>query len=142
MKVNKRELSEIFGVTQQTLDKWQHAGMPHKKGVKGRENEYDTAECIDWRMHGQDIDYKKERARLTKAQADEQEMKNQIMNGELVAADDIIEKWSTIATNVKNRMLSVPSRAATLLQGVDGVKETKKIIEGLVKEALKEIAGD
>ena len=48
---NKRELARIFGCTTKTIDEWVKKGMPIKSsGKKGIENEYNTAECINWRI--------------------------------------------------------------------------------------------
>ena len=70
MIVNKKKLCEIIGKTPQHVDKLQEKGLPHTKGGKGKPNQYDTAEVIDWLVRGENVDYQKERARLTKNQAD------------------------------------------------------------------------
>jgi len=47
--VNKAELEQILGVSHQTLTEWQEQGLPLKrKGARGEENQYDTAEVIAW----------------------------------------------------------------------------------------------
>lgn len=101
MKVNKKKLSEIFGVDPRTIERWQNQGMQSVSGGgKGVEAVFDTEKVIAWyaerdaaieneklRQEVGDlralaeselvpgtIDY--ERYRLTKAQADAQELKN------------------------------------------------------------------
>ena len=47
--VNKAELEQVLGVSHQTLTEWQEQGLPLKrKGARGEENQYDTAEVIAW----------------------------------------------------------------------------------------------
>ncbi|HGB4478598.1 TPA: terminase small subunit [Salmonella enterica subsp. enterica serovar Chester] len=101
MRVNKKRLAEIFNVDPRTIERWQSQGMPLLSGGgKGVEAVFDSAKVIEWyaerdasieneklRKEVDDlraaaesdlvpgtIDY--ERYRLTRAQADAQELKN------------------------------------------------------------------
>lgn len=101
MKVNKKRLAEFFNVDPRTIERWQSQGMPLASGGgKGVEAVFDSAIVIEWyaerdaaieneklRKEIDDlraaaesdlvpgsIDY--ERYRLTRAQADAQELKN------------------------------------------------------------------
>lgn len=101
MKVNKKQLAEIFDRDVRTITTWQSQGVPViSRGGKGVEVVFDSAKVIEWyaerdaaieneklRNEVNDmraaaeselvpgtIDY--ERYRLTKAQADAQELKN------------------------------------------------------------------
>lgn len=101
MDVNKKQLSNIFGVTIRTIQNWQTQGMPVSSGGgKGNEVLYDTAAAIKWvSERDAEIENEKlrkeveelraageqdlqpgtiefERYRLTRAQADGQELKN------------------------------------------------------------------
>lgn len=109
MKVNKKRLAEIFGVDVRTITTWQGQGLiPLSGGGKGVEAVFDTAAAIEWfaereasieneklRKEVEDlrsatesdlqpgtIDY--ERYRLTKAQADAQELKNARDSAEVI----------------------------------------------------------
>ena len=109
MEVNKKLLSEIFGVSVRTIQNWQDQGMPVARGGgKGNEVMYDSAAVIEWysardaaieneklRKEVEDlriasesdlqlgtIEY--ERHRLTRAQADAQELKNAKESAEVV----------------------------------------------------------
>lgn len=49
MEVNKKRLSEIFGVSIRTIQNWQDQGMPVARGGgKGNEVLYDSAAVIEW----------------------------------------------------------------------------------------------
>ena len=109
MEVNKKHLSEIFDVSVRTIQNWQDQGMPVARGGgKGNEVLYDSAAVIEWysardaaieneklRKEVEDlriasesdlqpgtIEY--ERHRLTRAQADAQELKNAKESAEVV----------------------------------------------------------
>ena len=56
--------------------------------------------------------YQEEKARLTKLQADKAQLEVESMSANLVAADDVSRYWYQIITDCKNRLLTVPSKAA------------------------------
>lgn len=48
-RVNKAELEQILGLSHTTLTEYQEQGLPiEKRGSRGEEHEYDTAEVIKW----------------------------------------------------------------------------------------------
>lgn len=57
-----------------------------------------------------DPDYAREKARLAKAQADAQEMKNAKERGRLVEADAVDQKWDEVRAVVLAAVLAVPGR--------------------------------
>ena len=51
MVVNKKTLSDLFGVTDRTLTNWELKGMPvEDKTGRGISNGYDLADVIQWRL--------------------------------------------------------------------------------------------
>jgi len=77
-----------------------------------------------------------QRARLARAQADAQELKNAALRSELVKAADVERGWADILRQVRARILAVPSR---LRQSID-LKPTDAIkIDRELREALSEI---
>lgn len=49
MRINKRELSERLGVSEQTLTAWQRAGMPVlEHGRRGKPGTYDLGAVVRW----------------------------------------------------------------------------------------------
>jgi len=143
MIVSKKKLAEIFGKSTTTIDRWMENGMPYQPAEgRGKANKYDTAECIEWYAisKGRKLDYMEERTRLTKLQADKQEMELQLMQGELLKADEVIKKWSDIFNQIRTNLMAIPTRAATLLQGAGTKKEAKNVIENLLRETLDKIA--
>ncbi len=109
MEVNKKQLADIFGASIRTIQNWQKQGMPVLRGGgKGNEVLYDSAAVIKWYAERDaEIENEKlrreveellqasetdlqpgtieyERHRLTRAQADAQELKNARDSAEVV----------------------------------------------------------
>lgn len=109
MEVNKKQLAVIFGASIRTIQNWQEQGMPVLRGGgKGNEVLYDSAAVIKWYAERDaEIENEKlrreveelrqaseadlqpgtieyERHRLTRAQADAQELKNARDSAEVV----------------------------------------------------------
>lgn len=144
MIVSKGKLAEILGMSRTQVDNYQKAGMPFQAPEKkGLANRYDTADCIRWLVErkSEKLDYNAERTRLTKLQADKQELEIKIMEGELLRADDVKTAWTNIFNQIKSNLLAIPTRAATLLQGVESQTETRRVIEKLLRETLDKVAG-
>ena len=83
---------------------------------------------------------KNNRERLEKLKGDEQVLKNQILTGELVNKDEILEEFSAILTKVKTRFLTLPRplsvRAMELLEQ-DKIEEH---ITEEIREVLTELS--
>lgn len=56
-----------------------------------------------------------ERARLARAQADAQELKNAALRGELLPAAEVERDWADTLRGLRSRLLSVPSRVRQAL---------------------------
>ncbi|EKS8713573.1 terminase small subunit [Salmonella enterica subsp. enterica serovar 4,[5],12:i:-] len=137
MNVNKKKLAEIFGCDVRTVTAWQSQGLPLVSGGgKGNEAVFDTAAAISWyaerdasieneklRKEVDDlraaaesdlnpgtIDY--ERYRLTKAQADAQELKN-AEREELVLETEL---FTYILQRVAQEIAGILSRVPLVLQ--------------------------
>lgn len=149
--VNKAELAEILGRSERTLTTWQKQGLPiHSAGTRGQENLYQTSEVIDWLIRreleraigagpdGEAISYEVERARLTKAQADHEELKVATLRGELLRSSDVERVQGAMVTAFRARALAIPTRAAPQVVGMDQT-EAEAFLGDLVFEALEEM---
>lgn len=179
MEVNKKQLSDIFGVSVRTVQNWQDQGMPVSRGGgKGNEVLYESADAIKWyserdaaieneklrkeveelRIAGESdlqpgtIDY--ERYRLTRAQADAQELKNAKESAEVVetafctfvlsrTAGEIASILDGIPLSVQRRFPELENRHIDFLKK-DVIKAMNKaaaldeIIPGLLSEYLEQ----
>lgn len=133
MKVNKKQLADIFGVNVRTVERWQEQGMPVSSGGgKGIEVSYDSVAIVKWyvdrdcelengklrkevdelRRAGESdlqpgtIDY--ERYRLTRAQADGQEMKNEVDRALLVPMEFLAFLLPRIAGGISSKLDGIP----------------------------------
>lgn len=153
MRVNRAGLADAHGVSENTITNWLEEGLPRVKAAerRGQSDEYDIAETIRWRLareagkgaldeDGQLINFEAERARLTREQADKVAMENEVRRGRLVDAEHVAGLWANTLTNVKNRLLGIPTRAAPLVIGRKTAVEAREVIKRFIVEALNELS--
>ncbi len=111
--------------------------------IRTDKNKYDLIKSISnyvKRLKGQesfetdsgDVDYYSERARLTKAQADEREIKVLKESGELVSIKVAEQVWCDAAILLRNNILAVPSKVCR--KAAESQNENE--IEDMVKSEL------
>lgn len=149
--VNQAELCAILGVVPMTISRLQDQGFPCLKKGEGRgENEYDTEACVQWLIQrevrkltqteeGRFIDYEAERARLTSEQADKVAMENEVRRGKLVDSEHVAVLWANILTNVKTKLLGIPTKTAPRLVGCKSIPVARDILNRQITEVLNEL---
>ena len=120
-----------------------HVNRLEKEGViiKLDHNKYDLIKSIKRyikRLKGQEgsqsgKDYYAERARLTKAQADEREIKNSKAKGELIPIEVAEMVWCDAAILLRNNILSLPNKLSHV---VAPLTSTPEIAEEIKKELV------
>lgn len=127
--VSKNELAALFGKTPKTLTIWQHEGMPFRASeVVGTENQYDTAECIEWYVRRQSgkLDPNAEKAALVREQAEAARRKNAMAKGEVIsvgAVKMVLDRWcSAVRQKIMQSRLGRAEKQAILadLRGMKG----------------------
>ncbi|EJF1946177.1 terminase small subunit [Salmonella enterica] len=133
MKTNKKKLAEIFNVDPRTIERWQSQGLPLVSGGgKGVEAVFDSAKVIEWYAQREaDIENEKlrkevgdmraasesdlkpgtidyERYRLTKAQADAQELKNAREEGLVLETDLFTYILQRVSQEIAGILMRVP----------------------------------
>ncbi len=133
MNVNKKKLAEVFNVDIRTIDRWQTQGLPQiSGGGKGVEVIFDSAQVIEWyAQREKDIENEKlrkevedlraatesdlqpgtiefERYRLTKAQADAQELKNARDSARVIDTGFCMYALARLAQNISGILDSIP----------------------------------
>lgn len=152
MRVNRAGLADVLGRSENTITNWLSEGMPRVSAgvVRGKSDEYDTAEVIRWLVaresgsnaigeDGEVISFEAERARLTKEQADKVAMDNAVKRGDLMSVTEVAKHWAGLVVNAKTRLLSIPTKAAPLVIGARSLPVAREIIERFVVEALNEL---
>lgn len=85
-------------------------------------------------------DYATHRARLTSAKADMAEMEREQMKDNLIPADDVADAWDAMVSNMRSKLLSIPTKSATQTFAAKNVTEAKKILKEAINDALQELA--
>lgn len=85
-------------------------------------------------------DYHLEKSRLTRLQADKAEMEVKEIAGELVRVEDLLNSWHEILMDCKGKILSIPSKLATVVIDIDDPAEAQELIEFHLREALEELS--
>ncbi|EHI6681451.1 terminase small subunit [Escherichia coli] len=157
MNVNKKRLAEIFGVDPRKIERWQMQGLPHVSGGgKGMEVTFDSAQVIEWYVQREkEIENEKlrsklddlravgesdlqpgtteyERYRLTKAQADGQELKNARETGEVIDTGFCMYALSKLAQQISTIMNSLPLTMQRQFPAM-----TPAMIDGLRRETAR-----
>ncbi|KAE9777518.1 terminase small subunit [Escherichia coli] len=157
MNVNKNNLAKIFGVDPRTIERWQTQGLPHVSGGgKGVEVTFDSAQVIEWyAQREKEIENEKlrselddlravgesdlqpgtteyERYRLTKAQADGQELKNTRETGEVIDTGFCMYALSKLAQQISTIMNSLPLTMQRQFPAM-----TPAMIDGLRRETAR-----
>lgn len=84
-------------------------------------------------------DYTTHRMRLTRAKADIMEMERAQMEEKLIPAGDIEEAWIEATSNMRAKMLSLPTKASPELFAAESLSEVKSILKEHIFEALTEL---
>ena len=157
MKVNKKKLAEIFECDVRTITGWQSQGLPQVSGGgKGIEVIFDSAQVIEWyAQREKDIENEKlrkevadlraaaesdlqpgtidyERYRLTKAQADAQELKNARDSALVIDTGFCMYALSKLAQQISSIMDSLP---LTMQRSFPQMPPA--MLDGLKKEVVK-----
>lgn len=146
MRVNKRELADILGVTERTLTEWQDHGMPIKsRGARGEENEYDCPVVIAW-MIDREVNKRSraesQRDRLTRLQADAQELELLERKRELLPAGEIEPVWRHRVLSAAAFLAGQHSRLAGILEGTPGVEGKRKVLREEFGQFLNRLGVD
>lgn len=150
--MNRTDLAKVFGTAPIQIDRFISKGMPFvenpdktRKSVK----EFDTAECIDWRMKdavfkavgeiGGDTEAEAKR-RERVAMADLREMQVAERRKEMIRVDDVVEEVEGQLSIVKSRLQAIPSRIAQAVSIVDDAAEIERLMAVEINDALTDIS--
>lgn len=123
-----------------------------KEGVipKTERNRYELAPAVQGyirylqeRMAGNTAapaDMHLEKSRLVKLQADKAQIELDHLNEVLVKTEDVAKEWENILTDMKSKVLSIPSKAAPLLSGQTEIHVIMDMLQKFVEEALLELS--
>lgn len=81
-----------------------------------------------------------EETRLKKAQADKIELELAIKAGEYVPKSDVESAFIDMATQIKTKLLKIPSSLAPVVIGIKDMYEIQQLIEDQIREAMEALA--
>jgi len=87
-------------------------------------------------------DYNEERTRLTKLQADKAELELQEKEADLISTDIIKSIWTDYVSNVRSKLLALPSKLGHLTQAAETYAEAESLIKESIYECLEELSED
>ena len=139
-------LAKLFNLTERRVQQLA------KEGVipKAERGKYDLVGAVrgyvkylQERAEGRGVeptDLHGERTRLLKARADKAELEVDERKGALIPADRVIEAWEQLVAAFRAKCLALPSKLASQLVAVNGIREIQDTISGGVREALEELS--
>lgn len=142
--VNKKDLSEILGISERTLTEHQKAGLPILvDGVRGSENQYDTADVITWLIE-RAINGKREtsRDRLDRVRADREEIGLAKDLDELIPAAELEDAFSAKVIAVKNLLLQGDAKLKTELDALHDINIDIEFLNDNTRNILTQLSED
>ena len=144
MLVNKRQLSEIVGVSERSLTEWQKEGLPVASYAdnRGQANEYESAAVIRWMVQREleRLNKEKPRDRLDRLKADAIELDLKERTGELAPAAFFERAWADHILAARTEFLTLPEQLATELSATAGVEIDPDAIASHINKALEKLA--
>lgn len=144
MIVNKRELSEIIGVSERTLSEWQKQGLPVASYAsnRGQSNEYSTTDIIAWLVNREIAKIQQEtpKDRLDRVKADKIELEIKEKTGELAPVAMFERAWHDHILAARTEFLTMPEILATELSAITGADIDPEIIKTHIDRALEKLS--
>lgn len=152
VEVSKADLARMFGVSLNTIGQWVNKGCPWiTKGCPGKQWTFNTAEVVAWReehvaqqVQGDtsQLDIEEARRRKMAAEAAMMELDLAKRRGEVLEVEAVAEVIGDDYANVRAKLLSLPTKLAPILVGIEDPAECLMLIERGVTEALEELTAD
>lgn len=131
------ELAEMCGKSTRTIKK-KCEGLKTRKGAHNAIM-YDSTEALP-RIFSEGDDYATEKTRLTKAQANHEELRVKEKDGSLIPADAVEEMMMGKVLAARAALLSLPTRIAPLAMSASTIREVEDAARDIVYEALNGLA--
>jgi len=143
MLVNKSQLADIVGRTQQQITTWQRNGLPHRKGANGRSNEYDTAEVIEWLTTRNIGDGKSETAKERKDRLDGDMRELDIAEkiGVLLPAASVADAWGQMVVSARQEFVSGLAKIQQAVASDQGITINQALLDECAEQSLAHLAG-
>jgi len=140
---NKTQSAAFFQVSTQAFSAWDVE--PVKKS--GREVFYDLRELVAYRHENPDdedgeLNLTEERAKLTKEQRIKTNLERKQLEGKLMDVDFVVLNYTKMATALRQKLLSTPTKLAKDLTNISKPAEVQQILKDHIQEVLTEISSE
>jgi phage terminase Nu1 subunit (DNA packaging protein) len=152
VEISKADLAQYVGVSLTTITNWVRQGCPFvARGTKGKAWTFNSAEVLSWREakvaenaigDTSSLDIDEARRRKLAAEAAMVELDLAKRKGEVIEIEAVAGVVGDDYANVRAKLLSLPTKLAPQLIGIDDVATCKALIERGVSEALEELTAD
>jgi len=152
IEISKADLAQYVGVSLTTITNWVRQGCPYlAKGTKGKAWIFNSAEVMTWREEKiaqnaigdtASLDIDEARRRKLAAEAAMMELDLAKRRGEVIEIDAVAAVVGDDYANVRAKLLSLATKLAPQLIGIDDLAGCKALIERGVSEALEELTAD
>lgn len=143
MLVSKTQLSDLTGISPRTLTR-KLDGVKFKSGPRNSQL-YDSRDVLARLYGASDEDdtpsYDSERTRLTRAQADHEELKVQTLEATLIPADTVEQTWMDMALSMRAKLLGLPTRIAPKVMAATSLRDVEEFARQEIYAALDELSG-
>ncbi|QDP48575.1 MAG: putative terminase small subunit [Prokaryotic dsDNA virus sp.] len=144
--VTSKRVAEHLDITQEYVSKLKSQGiLPGGRGrqkMNLRDSRLAYINFLRTRARlspkGTDTSISEEKTRLTKAQADKAEMEVEVITRGMLKAQEVKEGWIAFVSNVRAKLLNLPSKVAHQVVGL----ETYAQVEGLINEEIYEVLNE
>ena len=141
MNVTISDLADLTGLTRQVVAK-KLRGLEHGTGKYGAKL-YESAQVLPilYEIDNLDrsVDLNQARARLAEKQMEKIDFELDLKRGGFIPFNEILEAGSRIFTSFRTRLLSIPTKGAPRIAGIDDPIEVQEIFEEYLLEALNEL---
>lgn len=139
--IGQERIAEVFGVAPKTIVEWQEQGFPVAlRGGPGVPSEYESAECIRWRVDSElrKVQGETPTDRLSRVRADAIEMDNAVRRGLLIPADLLEPKLKAAFVTARTKWLDAVPRLVRELPEESTARET--MLQGEFEAFLHRLA--
>jgi phage terminase Nu1 subunit (DNA packaging protein) len=146
LEVSARNLGQILGVSQKTIERYASDGLAVRVG-HGRYRLVQSVSNVVKRLrekaagrlgHDESTDVVRANARFKDAQTRLTEIKIRQLEGELISLPEVEAAWDEVAATIKQLILTFPARARADLPHLTG--RDQKVLDGLARTMLTEVA--
>lgn len=140
------ELARVLGITPRAVRKVQQT---HEMFIKTDAGKYDLVQCvpayIKYKVESETRktakgDYDAQRARREEVRIEIDKLKLHRLRGQLHEAWAVEEVWNGMLVAFRSKLLSLPSKWASQLQGMNDPADVMKYLESQINETLGELA--